>query len=160
VNSETASGQRSPPPAAPATLLDLDASGRLKDWCLRESGGPAIPNADNGTATLPRAVAITAPGGLWRRESQPIYRNGIISTCRKIDSSAALVLFTREFTVLLERKSWETGPTLARPVMTREDMPDRDQSIYRRVRRMQASQLCEGRCLVGAPPTAPRTPLR
>jgi hypothetical protein len=45
---------------APATVLDVDAEGNPKPWCLPAGGPVLIPDADGGSVTLPFAVAMTA----------------------------------------------------------------------------------------------------
>jgi hypothetical protein len=44
---------------APATVLDTDAEGNPKPWCLPPGGPVLVPSADGGSVTLPFAVAMT-----------------------------------------------------------------------------------------------------
>ena len=46
-------------PPAPATVLDTDANGNPKPWCLPAGGPLVVPDASGGTVTLPFAVAMT-----------------------------------------------------------------------------------------------------
>ncbi len=45
---------------APATVLDIDAEGNPKPWCLPAGGPVLVPDANGGTVALPFAVAMTA----------------------------------------------------------------------------------------------------
>jgi hypothetical protein len=44
---------------APATILDIDAEGQPKPWCLPPGGPLLVPNANGGSVTLPFVVAMT-----------------------------------------------------------------------------------------------------
>jgi hypothetical protein len=46
-------------PPAPATVLDIDAEGNPKPWCLPPGGPVFVPDADGGAVALPFAVAMT-----------------------------------------------------------------------------------------------------
>jgi hypothetical protein len=44
---------------APATVLDVNAHGNPKPWCLPPGGPVPIPAADGGTVSLPFSIAMT-----------------------------------------------------------------------------------------------------